>query len=156
MTEILFYLSDHKGTRAQFDLVCRLLKRRLKHAETRNLKTYIHVQEQQTAEELDEALWVFEPSAFIPHCLYPHHSTTADILIGCEPPPKQMDCLFNLSTQPVPAYDQFKQLSELVPADEQAVQLARERYRLYRSQQHPLKTFKMNGIYHRHFLSDRH
>lgn len=151
MTEVRFHLSDQKGVNTQFDMACQLLTGFLREPETSNYKTYIYTEDESMARHLDDALWIFQPLAFIPHCLYPGDQV-AGVLIGHELPEKAMDCLFNLSTRIIPNYDQYARLYELISDDENPKQLARERWRSYSNQGHTPKAYKVNGIYNRFFL----
>lgn len=144
MTLVRFYLHDQAGAVAQLDMACRLLQK----AQRENSTAYVYAADAHGAKQLEEALWIFTPEAFVPHCLHPQdEALPASVRIGHVPPPQHTDqLLMNLSTEIPPDYDRFNRLFECISADKTQVQAGRRRYRVYREQGHKLEHHKIYGI----------
>ncbi|MFT5236054.1 MAG: DNA polymerase-3 subunit chi [Shewanella sp.] len=97
---------------------------------------YIHCKDREQAYGVDELLWQFEPSAFVPHSLKGEGPTTgAPVEIGFDTlgPNKNRHLLINLADQ-VPSFAvNFGQIIDFVANDAGLKALARERYRQYQS-----------------------
>jgi len=104
---------------------------------------YIHVCSAAEAKKLDALLWTFKDESFVAHELFPD-STEAPVLIGYGETAPKADILINLSDKISSFYPQFPQMLEIVFSEPTMQQLARERFRHYRDQQHELNTIKIN------------
>ncbi|GGI88352.1 DNA polymerase III subunit chi [Shewanella hanedai] len=97
---------------------------------------YIHTQDREQAYGVDELLWQFEPTAFVPHNLKGEGPTTgAPVEIGFDTlgPNKNRHLLINLADQ-VPSFAvNFGQIIDFVANDAGLKAIARERYRQYQS-----------------------
>jgi len=99
-------------------------------------RIYIHTSSKTQAETLDELLWTFRETSFLPHTLcYEELKPIPPIQIGYGKPPQiTHDTLLNL-TDEIPAFfGQFHTTAQFVPNQEDKVALARELYRSYRAQ----------------------
>ena len=95
----------------------------------------IHRYRKNIAFEIDELLWQFEPSAFVPHNLKGEGATTGSpVEIGFDRlgPNKSRQLLINLADQVPPFAVNFGQIFDFVANDDQHKAIARERYRQYR------------------------
>lgn len=135
MTQTLFYLMPATAENtAQSDLyllACRLSQR----AFINQQQVYIHCQDKNIAFKIDELLWQFEPSAFVPHNLKGEGPTTGSpVEIGFDRlgPNKSRQLLINLADQVPPFAVNFGQIFDFVANDDQHKAIARERYRQYR------------------------
>jgi DNA polymerase-3 subunit chi len=99
----------------------------------RNQRIFIYCADQQTAHQLDELLWAFEPDSFVPHNLPGEGPKNgAAVEISWQPPTNRRAILINL-TSTVPNFaNQFLHIVDFVPSDETLKQQARERYKGYR------------------------
>lgn len=97
---------------------------------------YIHCQNKQQAFAIDELLWQFEPTRFVPHNLKGEGPVTgAPVEIGFDPigPNKSRQILINLADQ-VPAFAvNLPHIIDFVATDETLKRNARQRYRQYQS-----------------------
>lgn len=104
-------------------------------------KVFVYTDTQQQAEQIDELLWSFEPDSFVPHNLLgegPKYG--APVEISWQAPTSYRQVLINLASQVPPFAQQFNQIYDFVPLDEQLKQLARQRFKQYRAQQFQLDT----------------
>ncbi|AAN56420.1 DNA polymerase III subunit chi [Shewanella oneidensis MR-1] len=135
MTQALFYLMPPTGENTAlsdlYQLACRLSQR----AFIDQQQVYIHCQDKNVAFEIDELLWQFDPSAFVPHNLKGEGPTTGSpVEIGFDRlgPNKSRQLLINLADQVPPFAVNFGQIFDFVANDDQHKVIARERYRQYR------------------------
>ncbi|QYJ94691.1 MULTISPECIES: DNA polymerase III subunit chi [Shewanella] len=108
---------------------------------------YIHCNDQQQAYEVDEILWQFEPSAFVPHNLKGEGPTGgAPVEIGFDKlgPNKNRHLLINLADQAPQFAVNFGQIIDFVANDAAMKATARDRYRQYRELGIPLTTQQPN------------
>jgi len=98
-----------------------------------NQRVFIYCADQQTAHQLDELLWAFDPDSFVPHNLPGEGPRNgAAVEISWQPPTSRRAILINL-TSTVPNFaNQFSHIIDFVPSDEILKQAARERYKGYR------------------------
>ncbi|MFB2679733.1 DNA polymerase III subunit chi [Shewanella mangrovisoli] len=135
MTQALFYLLPPMGENMalsdMYQLACRLAQQGFINQQ----QVYIHCQDKNIAFEIDELLWQFEPSAFVPHNLKGEGPTTGSpVEIGFDRlgPNKSRQLLINLADQVPPFAVNFGQIFDFVANDDQHKAIARERYRQYR------------------------
>lgn len=144
MPKIDFYILSDTSPNAELAFVCRLVEKAYKNRH----RIYIHTEDQIIAHRMDELLWTYRDDSFLPHNLYGE---------GPEPPPpiqigfnvtpeNHRDILINLSSQVPAFYTQFNRLLECVAGEIQIQELARERYRYYRTQGHPITTHKLDVL----------
>lgn len=143
MTRIDFYVLDSNENQAQARLTCRLTDK----AYARQHQVYIHTNNQQDSEQLDQLMWVYKEGSFLPHCLYDtDYSAETPVLIGHDHEPEQAtDVLINLADEVPPFYSRFERVVELVTGDEPTRQKARERYKYYRDRGYAIETHKLSG-----------
>lgn len=141
MTQVLFYLMPQQvnptlNTATQaFDEVYALACKLAQQAFIKQQWVYIHCQDKQQAHNIDELLWQFEPSAFVPHNLKGEGPMTgAPVEIGFDRlgPNKSRQLLLNLADQTPPFAVNFGHIIDFVANDAQHKAVARERYRQYR------------------------
>jgi DNA polymerase III subunit chi len=140
MTQALFYLMPATAPGAVNadamatvrEMACRLARQ----AYERQQLVYIHCQDKPQAHVIDELLWQFEPSAFVPHNLKGEGPQTgAPVEIGFDRlgPNKTRHLLINLADQ-VPAFAvNFGHIIDFVANDDSHKAVARERYKQYRA-----------------------
>ncbi len=141
MTQVNFYtlLSSAIGARLQF--VCRLTEK----AYSLGHKIHIHTDSQQQTKLLDDLLWQYSTTSFIPHRNSdsgPDNdegvSMGTELLAG-----QQGDVLINLATQACQADAQFSRINEVIIADEKSLIQGRSRYRFYQEKGYQVETFKI-------------
>jgi DNA polymerase-3 subunit chi len=144
MPKIDFYILSDTAPEARFQLVCRLVEKAYKN----NHRIYIHTDTESDAHALDELLWTYREDSFLPHNLYgegPDPAPPIQIGFGVTPE-KHRDILINLSSSAPDFHVQFARILECVPGDADQQELARERYKQYKTFGHPITTHKLETV----------
>lgn len=98
-------------------------------------QVYIHCQDKGQAFEIDELLWQFEPTSFVPHNLKgegPANGAPVEIGYDRLGSNKSRHLLINLADQVPPFAVNFGQIFDFVASDDKHKAIARDRYRQYR------------------------
>lgn len=143
-TTVNFHLIDAINTEQIFQAACQLAEQAYRQQHT----IYLYVESEDSLRTLDSLLWSFRDDSFLPHRLWSGKtSETAPILLGCpaSPSPPAADILINLVTTVPDFYTQFSKVLELIPEEPRARQLARERYRYYKSEGCELVTSQLSS-----------
>lgn len=140
MTQIYFY----SGSNDRLQTACRLCAK----AVQQNMTVLIYAPDQAVLEQLDQLLWTFSPTSFIPHCDIREDSelvnTTPVILSNRIPTGRPFDVLLNLHQQQPSNFDQFNRLIEIADTSSEGMQTARARYRFYKDSHYPIQHFNLN------------
>lgn len=141
MTQVDFYILGQDAPHADLDFICRLTEKayRLGH------RIYIHSANQADAEQLDEKLWTYDNSSFLPHNLAGEGpNSPPPIQIGHDREPQgYSDLLINMAS-PVPVFfSRFRRVAEIVPNIEARKAASREHYRFYRERGYPLRSHQI-------------
>jgi len=137
MTKISFYILT--GTHAEDRQVfaCRLTEKALRLGH----HVYIHTDNAQQSEQLNQTLWSFRADSFVPHQLNDGQDNNCPVLIGHDaPPPRLMDFIINFSTQQPKFFSQFERMAELLNDNDQIKQAGRDRYRFYQQHGYEIET----------------
>src|SRR5690625_686704 len=114
----------------------------------------IYTQDEQRLRRLDQRLWKFEPTAFIPHVYHQDaDAVSAAIVLSSQDPSTllvsrkdaQPPWLLNLDLACPPSYEQFQRILEIVSEHETDKQAARERWRQYQGAGHTVRAHKLTG-----------
>jgi len=144
--QIDFYILETVAhERQSYYFACQLVEK----LHTEQKRIYLYMNSRHQAERIDALLWTYRDHAFLPHNLY----DTADdypppIQIGFEDtvPSQHGEILINFAQQIPAFYKQFKHIIEIVFNDPHVQQLARDRYKQYRHQQHEINTHKIKAL----------
>lgn len=133
MPSIHFYTLNSGRYRDSEDVLkvaCKLTEKAVSHAH----QVYILTKSAAQAERLDELLWQFKSTSFIPHSLASKSQQQAeDVSLGETPPPEDFNgMLINLSRRIIDPINQFERVNEIVGPDDESLAQGRERYRSYR------------------------
>lgn len=136
MTKVDFYILKDNSTLNRETLACRLTEK----AYQQQHHIYVHTDSQQDAQRLDDLMWTFNQGSFLPHeIIVADTSSATPIKIGFgETTLDEYDVLINLGNEIPKHFSRFTRVAELVDADEQARNQARERFRFYRDRGYPL------------------
>lgn len=142
MTRVDFYILEDSQGQARQRLACRLAEKAYALEHT----IYIHTDDRQQAEQLDQLLWTFRDGSFIPHSLQDDKVTPqAAIVIGHDGGPEDHNqVLINLSQAVPPFFSCFERVAEVITGDEQARQAGRERFRFYRDRGYKINTHNLD------------
>lgn len=144
MPKIDFYIIEDTNPAARFQLVCRLIEKAYKNRH----RIYVNTENQIDAHQIDELLWTYRETSFLPHNLYGDGPEIAPpIQIGFNvTPEKQRDILINLSKHVPNFYTQFSRILEIISTDPDVQAAGRENYKYYRAQHLKIDTHKLQTI----------
>lgn len=141
MSEVYFYTLRNDQPDAELQFACRLSDKawQLGH------QVYIQVRSEEQAKQLDDLMWQFSPSSFVPHGRAETASAPdSPVTITTRPAPTTFrDLLINLTDTVCAEFNQFSRVSEIVAADNDSVEAGRARYRAYRDAGATLKNFNI-------------
>ncbi len=140
MTQIDFYVLGESAGQDLENLACRLAEKAL-HAGSR---IYFCCRDQAQLEQLDQLLWSWRASSFLPHTLELTDERCPIHLGMGTPPDHHQDILINLSGQIPEGYQRFERILELVPAEHGAREASRKNWGHYRDRGYPLHKHDMN------------
>lgn len=129
-----FYLLNNDEASKRLQLACRLLEK----AYLRGHSVFVYCAIEKEAQQLDELLWTYKDSSFIPHTLKEQNPTLfSPIHLGCSLPSSKeisYEILLNLSPDIPPSFSHFHRIIEIVPQHETAKEISRRHYRFYRQE----------------------
>ncbi|MCD6055127.1 MAG: holC [Gammaproteobacteria bacterium] len=130
--QIIFYVLKSGDEGSRFQIACRLAQA----AFQKKQRLYIHCDNESEVQYMDDLLWTFKDTSFIPHAVIGSDTTAhLPIAVGTlENRPAQYDQLLNLSAKIPPFYANFDRTLEIVPAQGDLRQIMREHYRDYQQQ----------------------
>lgn len=141
-TEIYFYILPELTLEDCYRQVCHLVEKNYQYKKN----IYIHMQTKAATERMNDLLWTFHDTSFLPHS-FSDDNATASILLGDNPKANPSGhLLINLTPEVPKFYHQFQQVFEIVPSETTAKNLARNRYQIYKTRGCKLITCKpQNG-----------
>ena len=144
MPKVDFYILPDENPATRLTFACRLIEKAYKNRH----RIYIHTNNERDAHQLDELLWTYHETSFLPHHLCGEGPEPAPpIQIGFEvTPDKHRDILINLSDATPLFYSKFTRILELIINEPHAQASARERYRNYRTAGCDMTTHKLDTV----------
>jgi len=142
VTRVDFYVLRSANASETQRTACRIAEKAYRLGQ----KVYLHTGSQQSAESVDQLLWVFRDGSFVPHDLADSTSAgSTAVVIGHdrEPDPAHRDLLINLADEVPLFFSRFERVAEIVGGDEQQRIIARERFRFYRDRGYSLNTHEL-------------
>ncbi|SNX59532.1 DNA polymerase III, chi subunit [Nitrosomonas ureae] len=140
MTQILFY----SGSNNKLQTTCRLCAKAIQQ----HMRVLIYVPASKLLDQLDQLLWTFSSTSFIPHCNILDDaklvSATPVILSGQIQVNSPFDVLINLHDQSPHLFDQFDRLIEIAGTSHEDKLAARERYRFYKNAGYEIQHYHLN------------
>tara|TARA_X000000950_G_scaffold268728_1_gene346578 strand:- start:249 stop:671 length:423 start_codon:yes stop_codon:yes gene_type:complete len=134
MTRVDFYVVKSSGAEARLSVAARLTEK----ASGRGHRVFINCDSRDQLDTLDDYLWRFKPSSFVPHC--PASSDAGEqVVLGFEDVPgSHNDVLINLALAPPSFFARFERVAEVVTQDEDSLQALRDAWRHYKDRGYPL------------------
>jgi DNA polymerase-3 subunit chi len=141
MPQVEFHILSELGDDARLRHACRLVEQAYDDGQ----RVLVCVAAEADAHRLDEMLWTFRDQAFIPHEIVAANSAShprimALITADAAAPTEFHAQLISLRNELPAALADFQRIIEIVDADPQRKQQARERYKHYREQGCSLET----------------
>ena len=136
-----FYVLEANATDGRLKLACKIIDR----AYRSGYSIYLWTRDDQESGLLDDLLWTFSQSSFIPHVRnYGNSDLTAPVRIGHHPPRSgSAEVVVSVADQPVGDYSNFVRIAEVVGFDEIEKQSGRSRFKFYRDQGLELETHRI-------------
>ena len=132
MPRVDFYVLGEVGTQAQHRFACKLAEQ----AFDAGTRMYLRTSSPAESAALDELLWTYSDRAFLPHEIVsagaPSHERVAAVIGHDAAPAGYRQLLINTAADLPADAAEFEQIAEIVDADPNRKQLARERFRQYR------------------------
>ncbi len=141
MPSVEFHILSEAGDTPRLRYACQLVEQAYQQGQ----RCYVYAASDDQAKRMDDVLWTFRDQAFIPHEILSSASPTHPLImavIGASPtaPEEFQSLLINLSDTLPATSGTFARTCEVVDADPQHKQQARERYKVYREQGCQLET----------------
>ena len=136
MTKVDFYT----GSEDKLRTACQLSHKAMQNG----MRVLLHVPDEDTANRLDQLLWHYPATAFMPHC----HSHEADaasmpVVIGRDETFPHSELLISLHDECLPFFSRFECVKEIVGPDADDASLGRERYVFYKDRGYELRHFDL-------------
>ena len=141
MTRVDFYISTTDKPDNDLVTACRLADKAYKLGH----RLYIHTDDQQQAERVDDLLWTFRDGSFIPHCMdKDEDAEDHPVVIGHDDNPSEIrDVLINLSGNVPSFFSRFERVAEVVNGKAELREASRERFRFYKERGYELNTHEI-------------
>jgi len=145
MTRVDFYLTPAHQHKQALITACRLVEK----ASAKGHHVFIHTDDETQAKQLDDLLWTFRQGSFIPHAIIeagakpsPHDR----VVIGHDHDPEfDHDVMINLASTIPDFFSRFERVAEIVSANEDQRNEARERFKFYRDRGYELNTHELQA-----------
>jgi len=134
MTEINFYVGKSDTLRDRLLLACRLAQK----AYDKGLHIHIHTDSLATSQRLDELLWTWHPSSFMPHALADTASEERITIAHDYEPTDNCDYLINISNMKPDFFSRFVKMGEIIDQSPDILTDGRKRYAYYRERGYTL------------------
>ena len=126
-----FYVQATGAPQGHLTLACRVTEK----AYQAGYQIYLRCQDENQANRLDELLWTFSQSSFIPHQLSSSGQSDAPVTIGHElPSAEDAQVIVSLADEPVTDFAGFARVAEIVGNESAQRDSGRKRFRFYRDQ----------------------
>jgi DNA polymerase III subunit chi len=138
MTQIDFHILQDTTLDARWLYVCRFIEKveRLGHS------ILVTVDNQETAEMLDDLLWSFKPESFIPHQIIGGDEPARVEITYSTTTGEHCDVLLNLSHQVPDYFSRFARVAEIVIQEANILENTREHYKFYKQRGYPITQHK--------------
>ena len=140
MTKIDFYILPHDSCEQRHLFACRLAEKAFKLGH----EIYVHSSDSAQANTLDQLLWSWKNTSFIPHQIDDASTGDQQVHIGYgKDKPMAGDhngLLINLSDHVPEFFSRFERVSEIVVQESAVTESTRENYRFYRNRGYHMDT----------------
>jgi DNA polymerase III subunit chi len=134
-TRVDFYHLRQGGIDQLLRFSCRLAEKAWKSGH----RVFLYTQDESTARRLDELMWSYSDSSFLPHCrLGEPDAADSAVLIGHVLSDAPHDMLINLSGNMPPQPGAFQRIAEIIDETPAILESGRQRYAAYKQCELPL------------------
>ena len=142
MTRVGFYIIENTDPDSRVRLALRLTAK----AHGRGHRIFLHCENESQARTLDEQLWTFRPSSFIPHALIEDEPGAQVCLAWGQEPAGHDDLLINLQTTVPPFLGRFRRVAELVNQEPARLEALRDSWRHYRERGYAMEEHRLSRV----------
>jgi DNA polymerase III subunit chi len=135
MTRVDFYLLASAEERSRQRFACRLARK----AHGMGHRVHIHTADADATREMDQLLWTFEDTAFLPHGTDVNDPDSPVTVHESAAPGDRCDVLINLAPEVPEFFGRFERIADVVGGDAAAKARGRERYRFFKERGYPLE-----------------
>ena len=140
MTRVSFYKLSGDQNLALF-LACKLVEK----AHISNQQVLCQMPDQDSAESLNDKLWSFSKTSFIPHGL---GSICQPVAISTDATPgKHHQLLINLDSNRPSWFSRFERVIEIIHSEPIFQQSKRDNFRFYKDRGYPLEYFDLSNTF---------
>ena len=142
MTEVSFYILSATTEQEKLIFVCKLLEK----IYLKNFYCYVLTDNIEQSRNLDNLLWTFRPSSFVPHQLFLGEKSNSlnKVLIGSvQPPEGWQETIINLSSNCPPKLLQTTKILEIIHNNTTTKDIGRQHYRHYQQLGIAIKTHQI-------------
>ena len=135
MTRVGFYVVQTGDQAQRLHVAARLADKAFQQGH----KIYINAPDESQARDLDQLLWSFRPSSFLPHALEgEEHSNNIAIGWG-QTPGSHNDLLINLNLEIPDFFSRFNRVAEVVTQDPASLSALRKSWAFYKERGYQLE-----------------
>jgi DNA polymerase-3 subunit chi len=108
----------------------------------------MYTESEDTTKRMDNLLWTFRDISFIPHEIYNEtENNGAPVTIGHgDRFPNHSQIMINLDNKVPEFANKFKRIIEIVESNEKKKEIARQRYRQYKKDDHEIHDHKIDNL----------
>lgn len=144
MTRVDFYVLQDADATIRSMLVCKLAEKAFRHDKA----VFIHSDDEQLLQQLDEQLWHFRKDSFVPHSLLGASEIASQldsdpVQLSAGEPGNDRRVLINLASTVPTFFSRFERALEVVNQEPEVRDTGRDRYRFYQQRGYPLHHHKM-------------
>lgn len=141
MAEVSFYILPTESIEERDEFACKLIEKIYRSG----FYCYVLTDNVEQSKQIDDLLWTFRASSFIPHQQYKGELPIIDevILVGhFQPPDRWQHTLINLSAQCPNQFTYIERILEILDGNEATKEKGRIRYRQYQESGIKIKTYQ--------------
>ncbi len=142
MTRVDFYVLPVSEPHGRLSFACRLAEKAWRGGH----QVYLHSDDEEAARSLDDLLWSFRDTSFVPHALQPAASTTPVLIGSGDDPGAHHDVLINLGGAIPEFFSRFERVAEIVLNDPASLQASRVRWSFYKDRGYLLEHHDMQHM----------
>lgn len=110
------------------------------------VRVLLHTPHQEVAEQLNQLLWSFPATAFLPHCFsHETDAATMPIVIGCDNTWPHSELLISLHDQCPTFFSRFDRVIEIISNEAEDAALGRERFKFYRDRGYEIRHIPLSN-----------
>ncbi len=143
MTQIDFYLLQDDSWQNRLRFACRLADKAYRLGN----RVFIHTESAEQARQLDDLLWTFQQSSFVPHAIYAQtEQNPPPVTLAHDTEPEASnEVMINLAAQVPLFFSRFERVAELVNRDAEVRRQGRNRFSFYKERGYPLRTHEIKN-----------